>query len=698
MKRFIKWLAICLIVIISGLGGLFIFLFTYDYNHLKPVIEKAVMDATGRKLSIQGNIHFYMGFTPEIRISQVRFENAAWSDQPHMLQVGQLQLEIQLWPLIKKIIYIKRFILEDIDLSIEINKNGTSNLTLDQLPTNQPTKQFPSSEEKFSISEINFQNVCLKTVRLAYQNAMEAKQMTLTMNQINVSATGLYQPVSVKAIGKYRNHVFDIQGSLGSINSLLDAHQNFPIDLSAKGGGMDVSLTGKIQDVLSFKGIELNAFCQGKQLETFLNMAGVSAPIDGPYHIQMAVAEQADHHYKAAVDLFLGNNTLKGLGELNLNRVRPGIKLVLEADTIDLRPFITSPPKNPPTDKDPDLFSYEQFLPDSFLNMDFISALRVHTLMTPRLAIHDLNTHIRLTPTSFTLKPFSASIGGGTIKGNLNIENGQKKGVITATVETSTMNIGQMLKELAITEIFDGSPDIKLSLNTQGHSTKEWMIHLNGHIIVQMGEGKIYNKYINMFGGELSSNVIRLINPMKTNNYSLVQCMVCRFDINDGLADATMMMLDSDQMRIVGAGKVDFGKETIDISIKPLPKSGLNTGRLGKFSLSLSELSEPFKLGGTFKNPHLKMDLTKAAWTIGKAVGGMILFGPAGIAAALISGVASNEQNACELAKEVARTGKYPVHPSHPSVMKRTQQSVQKGFNDVGKHISDTWNQLFDKK
>lgn len=693
MNSFIKIIGLFSLIFAVGLSGIILFVANYDYKHIKPIIEQAIEDATGRKLSIQGDIYFHIGWTPGIRMSKVTFENASWSPRDEMLKVGQLQLDIQLWPLLKKTIQIKRLILENLYLSIEVNKDGKSNLEFKALPNKK--SQSASPEKSFSIPKMGFQNVCLKTVHLSYNNMAESKQITMTVNQINAHTGGLDKPVSMDLIGVYRNHSFDSQATLGSINSFMNPKKKWSIKLSARGGGMDVTIHGYIMDVLSFKDMTLNLRCKGKQLESFQKMIETSFPINGPYEIQMAFSEQADSQYKAAFDLFLGENKLKGLGELYLNRSRPGIKLVLEADKIDLRGILDVPEKSKnKTSNDKDFFSKEPLLSESLSPIDFVAIIRIHTLITNHLAIHDINTKIHLTPDYLKLNPISASIGGGKISGQLLLDNQQSKGEITANIVTKNMNIGQMLKELDITEAFEGIPDINIDLKTQGRSMHEWMASLCGNIILQMGEGKIYNKYLNIFGGELSSNLLRLINPLRTKHYSLVHCLVSRLDIQDGKADITMLMLDSDQMSVLGAGNINLGNETLDISIKPLPKIGLDTGRLGKYSLSLSELAQPFELGGTLKHPRIKMDLSKAAWTFGKAVGGMMLFGPAGIAVSLISGVA-DDKNPCELAREVARTGKYPEIPyDQKSLMEKTQESVQKGMNDVGKGISDTWKQI----
>lgn len=695
MRRFVKWFVLFSFIILIFVSGFCIYLTSYDLNYLKPIIEKAVKDATGRNLSIRGNIYFHVGWPPGVCLTDITMDNARWSNRPYMLQVGKLEVDIEILPLLHQIFHVKQMTLNDLNLSIEINKQGKSNLAFDTISENQNDKLRTNNDIK--IPQLGFNNLCLKNIHLSYENANEPGQLSMTINQIQARSKGLDTPISMDIVGEYRKHRFDIQTQVGSIHSFLMSDETWPLTISAQGAGMSLSASGKIEDVLSLKGANVQMSCKGNKFKEFQEMIGTSIPLDGPYNFHIGLSEQKNRQYRSAVDISLGNNQLIGMGDFHLDRKRPGLKLVFQANTIDLRPFISnkSQIKNQPPDKYDRIFNDQPLLSSPLANIDFIGIFRIKTLKTPRLAIHNIDTQVYLSPDALEIKPFNANMGGGKVAAQLHI-TGDQQIKISTNILTQNINVGQMLKELDISDMFDGVLDSRVHLVTRGDSLFKWMSNLDGYVSVQMENGKLFNQYVNMLGGELSANVIRLINPLKKNQYSRINCMATRFDIIDGHADTTIMMLDTDQMRVVCNGHVALANETIDMSITPLPKSGLDTGHLGKFSLSLSELAQPFKLGGTLKNPQLKLDYKKAAWTIGKTVGGVVLFGPVGIAAGLISGVADNN-NPCEIAKTVARTGKYPdgFHAENKSLIEKTKDSVQNGLNNVGKSIGDTFNKFW---
>ena len=49
-----------------------------DFNQYKGLIAEKVKEATGRNLSIAGDIETELPFTPSLSVSGVRFENAEW--------------------------------------------------------------------------------------------------------------------------------------------------------------------------------------------------------------------------------------------------------------------------------------------------------------------------------------------------------------------------------------------------------------------------------------------------------------------------------------------------------------------------------------------------------------------------------------------------------------------------------------------
>ncbi|MBW1753436.1 MAG: AsmA family protein, partial [Deltaproteobacteria bacterium] len=74
LKAILKWIlvtgAVLIVVLIVTVCAI---LLSYDYNDLKPQIAKAVWNATGRELTIGGDIKLKLGLIPAIVLTDIKF-------------------------------------------------------------------------------------------------------------------------------------------------------------------------------------------------------------------------------------------------------------------------------------------------------------------------------------------------------------------------------------------------------------------------------------------------------------------------------------------------------------------------------------------------------------------------------------------------------------------------------------------------
>ena len=84
MSRWKKILLAAALVVVVLIVGLYAFVSLYDFNKFKPMIAKAVKDATGRELTIAGNIEFELGLRPVLVVEDVSLQNASWSSEPNL--------------------------------------------------------------------------------------------------------------------------------------------------------------------------------------------------------------------------------------------------------------------------------------------------------------------------------------------------------------------------------------------------------------------------------------------------------------------------------------------------------------------------------------------------------------------------------------------------------------------------------------
>jgi len=233
----------------------------------------------------------------------------------------------------------------------------------------------------------------------------------------------------------------------------------------------------------------------------------------------------------------------------------------------------------------------------------------------------------------------------------------------------------------------EGKVDVDLDLLARGSTIAGLMAGLNGRTVVVMGQGRVDNKSIQILGGDLASGMFQLLNPSsKTANHTDIHCGVSGFEIKEGMAKVTALVVDTPDMTVIGEGQVNLRDETLDLALKPYPKGGA-----AGLSLSFGELAKSFRLGGTLANPSIQMDAGQTMLAAGKAAGGVLLFGPAGIAAAL-AGQSLGEGDPCLAALESAKKG---VGASESGKGGEQKEAEYKGLSGTLKGVGESVKKLF---
>ena len=73
------------------------------------------------------------------------------------------------------------------------------------------------------------------------------------------------------------------------------------------------------------------------------------------------------------------------------------------------------------------------------------------------------------------------------------------------------------------------------------------------------------------------------MNPSsKAANHTDINCGVSGFDIQEGIAKVSALVVDTPNISVVGEGQVNLRDETPDLALKPYSKGGLRERQRGR--------------------------------------------------------------------------------------------------------------------
>jgi AsmA family protein len=471
--------------------------------------------------------------------------------------------------------------------------------------------------------------------------------------------------------GMIENIPFKINGSLGSLTNALDPNLKLPIHITLETPWADLTISGTINDLNKIEGVDLDFVLIGQSLDEFEDVFGIKFPKLENFTFKGNIKDKQPLRYELSnFHLVMEKSELKGSCSIDFSKDYPQITADFISPYLDLRKVLVSndiPSKTDTTHsaQDGKVFSNKPFDMKFLRSLNMKLNLSAEKMLLPRLALNNFHLQANITEGGFAVDSLTSDIGGGSFAGAFKMEPSDETYIMSTFLDIDQMAIHRMLEDLEIDIHGEGMLGVNLDLRTQGVSMAELMAGLDGNVSVVMGESRIdrnYLKFLGLFRINLISSLVNILSfPVgigKKQDTSFTNCFVMRLDINEGIAKITAFILDTPETTVAGNGKIDFLNEKVDIYVKPISKEGIGAEGFAKFDLSLSELTKVFYLGGTLANPVVAVDSTQTFVTLGKAIGGVVLFGPAGIAAALLSGkIGGGSQNFCMEAIEVAQKG-----------------------------------------
>jgi AsmA family protein len=651
MRRDLPWIAAAACGVIAlMIAGAFLVLSRYDCNELRPWIVETVRQATGRELTI-GDLRLELGLSPAIVAKDLRLGNPDWASRPDMATVTRMELEISLRQLLLGRLDIRRLVLVEPDLLVETNASGEDNLRFEQ-------RVRPGGGlHETAAPELDVARLVLRDARLALRDGRTGALRVLSLNTLSVERLpGSKADVTFE--GAYGNASLSGAGKVGPMSAFLKQDTPLELDFKAEVEGTAFTVQGSIADLgslaaLAGAGLDLRISGQSEDPSRTAAALGFALPFRKPATIRLSLTDPAARMLRlSGLELESEGARLGGTLDLGLNGKRPAFRGALEATALDLRRWVSAQSPAQRRDKPGRKVFPPQALPvDGLAGVDARVTIKAGELRLHSLTIAPFKAELCLERGMLDL-PVEGVAGGGRLSAALSLDTRAARPKARIALSLTRGRLGEMIKGTSLESSMDGMLDLELDLAGQGRSVAEFVSTLDGTALLVIGQGHLENRHIDMLGGNLAEQLLRLFNPGRKARTTRIDCLVNRFVVSRGMARCTALVADTPTLSLAGEGFIDLRSEAVEMRFTPAPKQGVGVHGIGSFSLSMTELAKPLKLEGTLAEPSLGVDLGRTAWTLGKAAGGVALFGPVGVLGALAGGTLGHHENPCLAALE----------------------------------------------
>jgi len=668
----------------------FVFLSGYDINAVKPLLSRLVKENTGRELLIHGPMKIEFGIAPLLVVEDVVLRNAPWGGPEDMIRVEQLKLQVRLLPLLARQIEVQALTVIGPTIHIETDLSGNSNFSLH---TPSKVQAAPKTESR----PFRLEHILVEKGRLSFEEGGTGRVFSATVDRLEARSPAGSLVMEFEAEGVYGSEPFRLQGVLGALESLLhNTEEPWQIDVEARAFGVDARMEGYLPKPLSLEGLLMKIKVAGKSTHKVARLFDQrSLPELGPFTVECEISGRKDQGVHIS-GLKVGGNGFEGGGELALNfrEPIPEIKGALGFTHLDIRQLFQASgarEKRRIGEKEKKVFSPDPF---PFLSRGFgsiVADLRIEadTVLLSSMVLGGWKGRFLCSEDRLRAESLQFKVGGGEVKGAFEVDFRGKTPRLLVRAAMDQVDVHAFLKEKSIS----GKAAAEIDFIAQGSSLAAWAAGLEGDAFFSISTLCFNHKILKQNGSQFGSIILQVFAPASTDpNSTEINCIVGGFEIRGGLAEVTTLLADTHEVVVIGKGRLDLKEETLDLSLRPYPKKGV-----AGVSVSVTELTKAFKLGGTLAEPSLRMDPLRTALTVGKMLGGMLLLGPAG-AAVVFAGQTANEGDLCLAAmRQAKRVDEIPgllTQEKETSTSVEGHRGVKDGIRSVGESVGKFFKNL----
>ena len=319
--------------------ALYAFVEFYDFNKFKPLIAKAVKNATGRELNIKGDIEIDFGIRPTIVVEDVSFQNAVWSARPDLGRVKRLEVQMAVWPLITGKFDFAHLVLVEPDVIVEFDSAGTSNFSFD-------TAGEEKDESEIHPPPLIFSDIRIEKGLFTYIDAQSNFKFSVGIDHLAAKIPGFDEPLQLDFKGTFDDIPLTLNGTVGPIWAWVEPGYSLPANLTATSGGSTTTIIGELRDPINFKDLAFDITAQGSSLAEIAKLTGRSdVPELGAFKLTAKVNDPAGHLAIEKLGIKIGSRELVAIsltGDVKNVLALQGVNLNFTAQHEDFRETFAS--------------------------------------------------------------------------------------------------------------------------------------------------------------------------------------------------------------------------------------------------------------------------------------------------------------------------------------------------------------------
>ena len=188
VSTILKWVGVLFVALIVAAIAV---VYSIDINSYRGEITAEFKKATGRDLTLGGEIDLSISLSPALVVEDVSISKADRGSRPEMVSLKRAEAQIELLPLITGDIRVVKLVLVEPDILLETNAQGVPNweFTPPEVADESKSEGTSNSGDAAGPTKIpTFDRVEIRDGRLVYKDGQSGEEMRLDLAKVDAKA------------------------------------------------------------------------------------------------------------------------------------------------------------------------------------------------------------------------------------------------------------------------------------------------------------------------------------------------------------------------------------------------------------------------------------------------------------------------------------------------------------------------------
>jgi uncharacterized protein involved in outer membrane biogenesis len=646
-----------------------------DWNRFREPLARYASEKSGYVVRIDGDLKVHLlSFTPSASAAGVSVSNPRWGERSRLLAFDAGTVEVKLLPLLIGRVIVERLTITRPHVDLYMDESGRANWQAARRAA--PEQRAARPPDLPLVRRFVIEGGVIRADDLKHRLSVRG-----TIAAAERSSGGDARPFRLAANGTLNRAPFRLTVQGGPLVN-LDPGEPYTFDAQVRAGETQVAGTGTLPEPFDLKKIRVIAAMTGDDLADLYFLTGVALPNSRPYRLAARVEVNGTTIAIPAIDGRVGGSDLGGRGTIDLAGERPRLTADLVSKELDLgdlaAPLGVGLGDGSPTGADGDRDERpadpnRRLLPDLDLQVERVRALdarvsyRAESVIARRVPFRDVRLGVDLDDGVLLVDPLALSFDPGRLRGTVRIDARQDVPRSAVDLRITGVELGKVQFRKAKAGAkgarregdarhsksegrggpqeppLEGVLQGRIRLTGSGASVRKFASNADGGITFVVPKGQVNHAFAELTGINVARGLGLLMKDPEEQ--TTLRCAVADFGVRNGTVQARNVLFDTDVVRIAGRGKVDLGRERLDLAIQGKPKK-----------VSVTRLRTPIEIQGTFADPRFGVDAGRLAAQGGVAAAlGAVLAPLAAIFAFVDPGLAKDANCSALLGEAGAR-------------------------------------------